>query len=114
MDEELDKQEASSNDMQHTEQVTTVFEGDEDYEGDKFEFEELPIIEDNKLHEHDQPHSSNPSAALLHWHYRLGHWPFKTLQAMAIQDQLPKSLVTCKVLKCAACLSAGKATKQPW
>jgi hypothetical protein len=79
-----------------------------------FQLEELSMEEEeDQTEQQDQTHSKDPSAQLLHWHYRLGHLPFKTIQAMAHQGQLPSSLKSCKVPQCAACLY-GKATKRPW
>jgi hypothetical protein len=79
-----------------------------------FQLEELSMEEEeDQTEQQDQTHSKDPSAQLLHWHYRLGHLPFKTIQAMAHQGQLPSSLKSCKVPQGAACLY-GKATKRPW
>jgi hypothetical protein len=78
-----------------------------------FELKELSMEDDDEAVQQDQTHSKDPTAQLLHWHYRLGHLPFKTIQAMAHQGQIPCNLSNCKVPQCAACLY-GKATKQPW
>jgi hypothetical protein len=79
-----------------------------------FQLEELSMEDDDEeATQQDHAHSKDPSAQLLHWHYRLGHLPFKTIQAMAHRGQLPSSLKNCKVPQCAACLY-GKATKRPW
>ena len=58
-------------------------------------------------------HSKDLPAQLLVWHYRLGHQPFKKLQAMAKQGTLPKALAHCPLPQCSACLY-GKATKRAW
>ena len=60
----------------------------------------------------DQVYSGDPTATLLHWHYRLGHISFKVLQSMAEQGILDKSMAEqgildkslskCKVPRCAA------------
>jgi hypothetical protein len=93
-------------------------DGDDD---DNFDENEIHVIdfqlkelsmedEDDQALQQDQTHSKDPTAQLLHWHYRLGHLPFRTIQAMAHQGQLPSSLKNCKIPQCAACLY-GKATK---
>jgi hypothetical protein len=71
------------------------------------------MVEDDDTREHDAIYADNPSAALLHWHYRLGHLPFKSLQSMAQQKLLPPALAKCKVTQCATCLY-GRATKRAW
>jgi hypothetical protein len=50
------------------------------------------MIEDDAQAQQDQVYADNPSAQLLHWHYRLGHVPFRAIQAMAHQGRLPKAL----------------------
>jgi hypothetical protein len=75
-----------------------------------FELEELSMEDDDEAVQQDQTHSKDPTAQLLHWHYQLGHLPFKTIQAMEHQGQIPRNLANCKVPQCAACLY-GKATK---
>lgn len=71
------------------------------------------MVEDDVVKEHDAIYADNPSARLLHWHNRLGHLPFKSLQSMAQQKLLPPSLAISKVPQCAACLY-GRATKCAW
>jgi hypothetical protein len=78
-----------------------------------FDVEDLNIIADEQLKAQDSTHSLEPSAQLLHWHYCLGHLPFRTLQEMSKQKILPTALSKCKVPQCAACLY-GKATKRAW
>jgi GAG-pre-integrase domain len=118
-DEEQDAQELLVEDVDdELFKVTMVSEGDDDEEDATttamdFDLDDVAIIEDKQLKSLDEIYSKDPSAALLHWHYRLGHLPFKTLQAMAHQQQLPRELATCKIPQCAACLY-GKATKHPW
>jgi hypothetical protein len=60
-----------------------------------FDLEQLPLVEDDTQAQQDQVAFDNPSAQLLHWHYRLGHVPFRSIQAMAHQGRLPKALANC-------------------
>ena len=53
---------------------------------------------------------STAKAELLHWHYKLGHVPFSTIQAMASNKMLPARLARCEVPKCPGCMF-GRATK---
>lgn len=118
-DDEQDSQEEASTDIDsELYQVTMVSKGDDDADESSdatvFNLDDVAIVEDDtELQGLDKIHSQEPSAALLHWHYQLGHRSFKTLQSMAHQGQLPKELATCKVPQCAVCMY-GKATKQPW
>ena len=57
--------------------------------------------------------SNTDQAQLLAWHYRLGHLPFKRIQQLAIQGDLPVKLSKCPIPKCAACMY-GKATRRAW
>lgn len=75
-----------------------------------FQFEELPLVEDDKVAQQHQVHSQDSPSQLQHWHYRPGQLPFKTIKAMAHQGQLPHHLASCKIPQCAAFLY-GKATK---
>jgi hypothetical protein len=97
--------------------LTTVLEGDTETDDEphliEFDLEHLPLVEDETQAHQDQVAFDNPSAQLLHWHYRLGHVPFKKIQARAHQGRLPKALANCKAPQCAACLYA-KATKRAW
>ena len=100
-DQEQDAQEQLSTDNDdELYRVTTVSEGDDDVSEDAltpttaFDLDNVAIIEDNQNKALDELYSKDPSAALLHWHYQLRHLPFKTIQAMAHQQQLPKELVT--------------------
>jgi hypothetical protein len=80
----------------------------------EFGIDDMAIIEkEEELREQDRVHLQEPSSLLLHWHYRLGHLSFKTLQEMAKAKILPPALATCAVPKCATCLY-GKATKRAW
>jgi GAG-pre-integrase domain len=125
-DDETEEQssDASRHQGQHTHfpNVTTVSEGDEFNEQStettpdattEFSIDNIPLIEDDELDQQDSIYSKDHSAQLLHWHYRLGHLPFKTIQVMAEQKLLPPALARCKVPQCAACLY-GKATKRAW
>ena len=71
----------------------------------------------NKAHtvpiEDVEVQATTPQAKLLAWHYRLGHLPFLKIQQLARRGDLPASLSTCPVPKCASCLF-GKATRRPW
>jgi hypothetical protein len=79
-----------------------------------FNPDEIPIIvEHEDIEQEDATYSNDQSTRLLHWHYRLGHLPFKKLQAMAKQGILPPALAKCKAPQCSACLY-GKATKRAW
>jgi hypothetical protein len=110
----------STNEAATTEETDTMpplsADHDDDFDEDEihvidFQLEELSMEdEDDQSAQQDQIHSKDPTAQLLHWHYWLGHLPFKTIQAMAHQGQLPSSLKNCKIPQCAACLY-GKATK---
>jgi hypothetical protein len=63
-----------------------------------FQLEELSMEDkDDQAEQQDQTHSKDPTAQLLHWHYWLGHLPFKMIQAMTHQGQLPSSLKNCKI-----------------
>ena len=73
----------------------------------------IPIVENGEPAELDQVSSHNPTASLLHWHYRLGHLSFKVLQQMAQRGAIDKALATCAIPQCSACLY-GKATKRAW
>jgi diketogulonate reductase-like aldo/keto reductase len=73
--------------------VTTVSKGDDDEKdaataAKDFDLDDVAIIEDEQLKSLDEVYSKDPSTVLLHWHYQLGHLPFKTLQAMAHQQRL--------------------------
>ena len=57
--------------------------------------------------------TNSDQSQLLAWHYRLGHLPFKRIQQLAIQGDLPIRLSKCSTPKCAACLY-GKATRRAW
>ena len=57
----------------------------------------------NLIEEEEDPTKFNPSDELLRWHYKLGHAPFKLLQCMASQGDLPKRLATVIPPSCAAC-----------
>jgi hypothetical protein len=91
-------------------------EDDDDFEEPTpfdFNVDDLNIVAEEQIHVQDKTHSLEPTMELLHWHYRLGHLPFKNLQEMAKRKLLPSSLSKCKVPTCAACLY-GKATKRAW
>jgi hypothetical protein len=79
----------------------------------EFGMDDITLVERDDLQKQDHVHSQDPSSLLLHWHYRLGHLSFKTLQSMAKSKVILPSLATCAVPKCAACLN-GKATKRVW
>ena len=67
----------------------------------------------NLIEQEEEPTKLNPSDELLRWHFKLGHAPFKLLQRMASQGDLPKRLATVIPPFCAAC-KYGKQTKRPW
>ena len=69
--------------------------------------------EPNLIEQEEEPTKLTPSDELLQWHYKLGHAPFKLLQRMATQGDLPKRLATVIPPFCAAC-RYGKQTKRPW
>ena len=62
-----------------------------------------------QYHENLQPHADDsqrltieyPQAELLGWHYRLGHFSFKLIKAMAEVGLLPKKLAKAPIPKCA-------------
>lgn len=57
----------------------------------EFSLENIPLIVDDKLDQQDTTvYSKDPSAALLHWHYRLGHLPL--IQTMAEQKVATPSI----------------------
>lgn len=66
------------------------------------------VIEDEEDH---MPQEA--SAEFLKWHHRLGHLSPVKMKIMARMGMLPKSLITCPVPLCTACLF-GKATRRPW
>ena len=72
-----------------------------------------PIETPNVIEQEEDPTKLNPSDELLRWHYKLGHAPFKLLQRMASQGDLPRRLATVIPPFCAAC-KYGKQTKRPW
>ena len=72
-----------------------------------------PKDKSNLIEQEEEPTKLNPSDELLRWHYKLGHAPFKLLQRMATQGDLPKRLATVIQPFCAAC-KYGKHTKRPW
>jgi hypothetical protein len=65
-----------------------------------FNFDDPAMVEDDDVKEQDAIYADNPSAALLHWHYRLEHLPFKSLQTMA---QKTSSSITCYVQGASLC-----------
>ena len=67
----------------------------------------------NLIEEEEEPTKLNPSDELLRWHYKLGYTPFKLLQQMATNGDLPKCLATIIPPFCVAC-KYGKQTKCPW
>ena len=67
----------------------------------------------NLIEQEEDPTKLNPFDELLQWHYKLRHAPFKLLQCMASQGDLPKSSATVIPLFCAAC-KYGKQIKRPW
>ena len=67
----------------------------------------------NFIEQEEEPTKLNPSDELLRWHYKLGHAPFKLLQQMATEGDLPKRLATVIPPFCTAC-KYGKQTKRPW
>ena len=78
------------------------------------DFAPLQHIDLSHLIKHkEEPTKLNPSDEILRWHYKLGHAPFKLLQRMASQGDLPKRLATVIPPFCAAC-KYGKQTKRPW
>ena len=71
------------------------------------------IDQPNLIEQEEDPTKLNPSDELLRWHYKLGHAPFKLLQRIASQGDLPKTLATVIPPFCAACKYV-KQTKRPW
>ena len=67
----------------------------------------------NLIEQKEEPTKLTPSDELLRWHYKLGHTPFKMLQRMATQGDLPRRLASVIPPFCAAC-KYGKQTKCPW
>ena len=65
------------------------------------------------IEQEEEPTKLTPSNELLRWHYKLGLAPFKLLQQMPTQEDLPKRLATVIPPFCAAC-KYGKQTKRPW
>lgn len=65
-----------------------------------------------KLFNDEDPSVKDPTQEMLLWHYRLGHLPFKIIQAIARSRLLPSRLGKCRVPECAAC-RLGAATKVP-
>ena len=63
--------------------------------------------------EDEDVQAGTPQAELLAWHYRLGHLPFRRIQAMAKRGDLPARLLDCKVPTCASCFF-GKNTRRAW
>ena len=74
-----------------------------------------------QAHEHLQPHADDaqrltvesPQDDLLMWHYRLGHFFFKIIKAMAEVGLLTKKLAKVTIPKCAGCMFFAT-TKKPW
>ena len=64
----------------------------------------------NLIKQEEEPTKLNPSDELLRWHYKLWHAPFKLLQCMTSQGDLPKRLATVIPPFCAAC-KYGRQTK---
>ncbi len=57
--------------------------------------------------------AADNQAKLMRWHYRLGHLPFPSLKAMALNGKIPCKLAKVVPPKCAGCLF-GAMTKLPW
>jgi hypothetical protein len=57
--------------------------------------------------------TADDQAKLMHWHYCLGHLPFPSLKAMALNGKIPHKLAKFVPPKCAGCLF-GEMTKLPW
>ena len=77
------------------------------------DFTPLQQIKPNLIKQEDEPTKFNPSDELLQWHYKLRHAPFKMLQRMATQGDLPRKLATVIQPFCTAS-KYGKQTKCPW
>ena len=58
----------------------------------QIEFSPLQQIKPNLIEGKEDPSTLTQSDELLCWHYKLGHAPFKTLQRMATQGELPRKL----------------------
>jgi hypothetical protein len=76
----------------------------------------IPIDLDHDNHpanltsQDDATSNLDSQSELLRWHYRLGHLPFANLRLMAIREEIPKRLASCRIPKCQSCLY-GQATK---
>ena len=67
----------------------------------------------NLIEQEEEPTKLTPSDELLRWHYKLGHAPFKLLQRIVMQGDLPRILASVIPPFCAAC-KYGKQTKHLW
>ena len=67
----------------------------------------------NLIEQEEDPTKLTPFNELLRWQYKLGHAPFKMLQQMATQGDLPRRLALVIPPFRAAC-KYGKQTKCPW
>ncbi len=76
--------------------------------------EHFEATTDTVVDTEEDDHQGNPlPAQLLHAHHRQAHMSMHKLQQMAKRGLLPKSLATCKVPICSACMY-GKATRKAW
>ena len=57
--------------------------------------------------------STDRSAELMRYHYRLGHMPFSKLQLLARLGEIPRALADVTPPRCAGCLF-GAMTRKPW
>ncbi len=57
--------------------------------------------------------TADDQAELMRWHYRLGHLPFPSLKAMALNGEITRKLAKVVPPKCAGCLF-GAMTRLPW
>ena len=67
----------------------------------------------NLIEKEEETTKLTPSDELLQWHYKLRHTPFKLLQQIAMQGDLPKRLASVIPPFCTAC-KYGKQAKRPW
>ena len=77
------------------------------------DFLDLPLPALNIICDEPEPKDLSPANELLHWHYKLGHVPFKVLQQMAHKGELLHRLAQLIPPFCGAC-KYGKQMKKPW
>ena len=58
----------------------------------QIDFSPLQQIKLNLIEDEEDPSTLTLSDELLYWHEKLGHAPFKTLQHMATQGEVPRKL----------------------